>query len=86
MKDVSTLLRHYISLFEGIDATISVQIEAYVAMEQAPGTSDAIPATLTLLVDSDLSEDEMTADIKAQIQAVTGYEPARFTWRRITSA
>lgn len=81
MTDVTTLLRRYINLLEGIDWTVSVTIETYVGIEQQPGDSATIPAHLTMEVDSGLSRDEMTAAIKAQIQVVTGYEPARFTWR-----
>ncbi len=86
MTDESVLLRRYMKLLEGTDVTVSVTIGSYVGMEQQPGVSDAIPALLTLAVDSDLSRDEITAEIKAQIQATTGYEPAQFTWRPVTSA
>ena len=84
MTDVTTLLHRYMNLIEGIDRTVSVTIEAYVGIEQQPGDSATIPANLTMEVDSGLSRDEMTAAIKAQIQIVTGYEPARFKWRPIS--
>lgn len=81
MTDTTCLLRRYIDLIEGLDRTVFVTVEAYVGIDQCPGASAAIPATLRLEVDSDLDRDAMTAAIKGQIQALTGYEPARFKWR-----
>lgn len=81
MTHASGLLRRYIDLIEDMDRTVLVTVEAYVGIDQRPGASAAIPATLRLEVDFDLSRDAMTATIKDQIQAVTGYEPDRFTWR-----
>lgn len=81
MTDTTGLLRRYIDLIEGLDRTVLVTVEAYVGINQRPGASAAIPATLRLEVDSDLGREAMTAAIKDQIRAVTGYEPGRFTWQ-----
>lgn len=81
MTNGSTLLRRYIDLMERLDIPVLVQVTAYVGIDQQPGASTVIPASMTLEIDSALDRDAMTAAIKAQIQAMTGYEPARFTWR-----
>ncbi len=79
------MMRRYMALVEAIDTKVEVRIEAYVGLEQKPGSCDAFPASLCLEIDSSLDQNAATLEIKRLVQQATGYEPARFAWKRVSA-
>lgn len=73
-------MRRYINLIESQAETVSVAVERYVGIGAKPADASPFPATFTFEVVS-ADEDTITAAIKAEIQKLTGYEPASFRWR-----
>lgn len=83
---IAEILRRDMRLFETINMSVLVTIDAYVGLEQLPGTCDGFPATMRLMIDSSLDRAGATAAIKREVHSTTGYEPARFRWKPVVSA
>ena len=81
METTSAILRRYIDLFESETTGVAVSVERYVGIDQAPAPDSPFPADFTFEVDRSEKPDAVTEMIKAEIEASTGYEPAKFSWR-----
>ena len=81
METTSAILRRYIDLLEQETTGVAVSVERYVGIDQPPAADSPFPTDFTFEVDRDEKRDTVTQMIKAEIQASTGYEPAKFVWR-----
>lgn len=79
---IETLRRH-IALFEQKRKRVSVRISDYVDVHDTLPDADPIPTKFYFDYDAELDPTAITAAVKADVRAVTGYEPLRFRWRLI---
>lgn len=78
LRNHAAEIRRYINLIES--QTVSVSVEKYIGVGAQPADASPFPATFNFEV-APADKDAITAAIKAEIQNVTGYEPASFRWR-----
>ena len=81
METTSAILRRYIDLLEHETTGVVVSVERYVGIDQPPAADSPFLADFTFEVDRGEKPDAVTQMVKAEIQASTGYEPAKFSWR-----
>jgi hypothetical protein len=83
MTDSADMMRRYMMLCEALPMDVHVTVGAYIGISDDLMGLPPFPSVLRLTVDGSLTRDAATKAIEAEIQAATGYDPRRFTWRPV---
>lgn len=85
MTNTITTMRRHMALFEeGEVQKVSVRVGGYVDPHGTITDAEPVPQKFYFEYARDLDRDTITAAIKADILAATGYEPTKFKWRPLS--